>query len=143
VRYWVEFEAQKVSKRNCWVRDRESCMFELSPCVTSIYTCAQRQRLGETPGFDCSRYVSVLAHRSPPNTPWASDTVATFGFTRLPLCFTRVRWTAEFGARELAIVSNQLAKRCSPYRLFLVCSKGLKLLRFLFAIIKLRIGVMK
>ncbi len=73
-----------------------------------------RNVLGKSPAFDCSCSVSILAHCSPPNTPWASDMVATSGFTRLPLCFTRVWWTAEFGDCELAIVPNQLAKQCPP-----------------------------
>jgi hypothetical protein len=98
--------------------------------------------LGVPPGFDCSRSVSVLARWSPPNTPQASDTVATSGFTRLPLCFKHIWWTAESGGRELAIALNQLAKRCSQYRLFLV-EWGVKLLCFLFVISKIWIGVMK
>jgi hypothetical protein len=97
-------------------------MYELyvRACVILMYARARRQRLGNSLGFDSSRSVSIFARRSPPNTPWARDTVATSGFTRLPLCFTHVWWAVEFGACELAIVPNQLAKRCPPYRLFLV-----------------------
>ena len=95
-----------------------------SAYVISMYAhTSRRQRLGESPGV---RWISFcLYSRMPvtPNTPWASDMVATSGFTQLPLCFTRIRWTAEFGGREhIAIVPNQLGKRCSLYRLFLALS---------------------
>jgi hypothetical protein len=79
--------------------------------------------LGISPAFDCSGSVTVLVRRSPLNTPRASDTVATFGFTRLPLCFTRVRQTAIWRL-WLAIVPNLLAKRCSPYSSVQFSSKG-------------------
>jgi hypothetical protein len=57
----------------------------------------------------------IPACRSPPNAPLASDTVATSGFPQLPLCFTCIWWTAEFGNRELAIVWNQLTKQRPLY----------------------------
>jgi hypothetical protein len=72
----------------------------------------------------CSRLASTswgIPHRSialllslssyaghPPNTPRASDTVATSGFPRLPLCFTRDRWTEEFGVRGLLVTVPSL-----------------------------------
>ncbi len=108
----LNIEAQKVSKRNCWVRDRE---LYGQVQVHAWYQCTLAHDvnvLGNPPGFDCSRSVSILARRSPPNTPRASETVATSCFTRHFLCFTHIWWTAEFGARELAIVPNQLAKWC-------------------------------
>ncbi len=103
-----------------------------------MYARAWRQRLGEFPGVRLLWFCPILACRSPPNTPRASDTVATSGFTRLPLYFTRVPWTVKFGARELAIVPNQLAKRCSPYRLFVVLSKGLNFFVFYSLLVKYR-----
>jgi hypothetical protein len=99
--------------------------------------------LGNSPAFDCSRSVSVFVRRSPPNTPRASDTVATSGFPRLPLCFTRVQWTAEFLALVNCHCPKSAREAMSTYRLFLVLSKGLKLLRFLFVFSKIQIGVMK
>jgi hypothetical protein len=45
-----------------------------------------------------------------PRIPLGGDTVATSGFPRLPLCFTHVRWTAEFGVRGLVTVPSLLAK---------------------------------
>jgi hypothetical protein len=99
--------------------------------------------LGNSPAFDCSRSVSVFVRRSPPNTPRASVRVATSGFTRLPLCFTRVWWTAEFGARELPLSQISSPKRCSLYMLFLVLSKGLNFFVSYSPLIKMRIGVMK
>ncbi len=67
--------------------------------------------LGNSPAFDCSHSVSVFVRRSPPGYPSGNDMVATSGFPRLPHCFTRVRWTAEFGVRRLVVVPSLLAKR--------------------------------
>ncbi len=69
--------------------------------------------LGNSPAFDCSHSVCVYSYAGhvPPNTPRASDTVATSGFLRLPLCFTRDRWTAEFGAHGLVTVPSLFAKQ--------------------------------
>ncbi len=84
-------------------------------CVISMY--ARRQRVGEFPSV------------------WL-----------LPFCLClRTSVTPEYPLGEwygTVIVPNQLSKRCSPYRLFLVLSKGLKRLCFLFSLFgKIMIGV--
>jgi hypothetical protein len=79
-----------------------------------MYALAQRQRLEEFPGVRLLSFCLYSCTPFTPKYPQASDTVATSGFTQLPLCFTRVWWTAEFGDCELAIVPNQLAKQCPP-----------------------------
>jgi hypothetical protein len=55
--------------------------------------------------------LSLSPYAAHPRIPPGGDTVATSGFPRLPLCFTRDRWTAEFGVRGLVTVLNLLAKR--------------------------------
>ncbi len=131
---WVQIWKHKRSQRETVEQEIERVV------CTSSSACVHRcmlahgvngvNVLGNSLAFNCSRSVSILPRCSPLNTPQASDMVATSGFTRLPLCFTRVQWTAEFHNCELAIVPNQLAKRCLPYRLFLVLSKGLNFFIF-------------
>jgi hypothetical protein len=79
--------------------------------MRDIYARAWRQSWGNSPPFDCSRSVSVFVRGSPLNTPRTNDTVATSGFPRLPLCFTRDWWTAKIGVRGLVTVPSLLAKR--------------------------------
>ncbi len=55
--------------------------------------------------------LSLSLYAGPPRIPPGGDTVATSGFPPLLLCFTRDRWTAEFGARRLVTVLSLLAKR--------------------------------
>jgi hypothetical protein len=55
--------------------------------------------------------LSLSSYAVHPQIPPGSDTVATSGFLLLPLCFTHVRWTAEFGVRGLVTVPSLLAKR--------------------------------
>jgi hypothetical protein len=55
--------------------------------------------------------LSLSLYAGHPRIPPGGDTVATSGFPRLPLCFMRDRWTAEFGVRGLVTVSSLLAKQ--------------------------------
>jgi hypothetical protein len=55
--------------------------------------------------------LSLSSYAGHPQIPPGGDTVATSGFPRLPLCFTRDRWTAEFGVCGLVTVLSLLAKR--------------------------------
>jgi hypothetical protein len=55
--------------------------------------------------------LSLSLYTVHPQIPWGGDMVATSGFPLLPVCFTRDRWTAEFGVRGLVTVPSLLAKR--------------------------------
>jgi hypothetical protein len=55
--------------------------------------------------------LSLSSYVGHPQIPPGGDTVATSGFPRLPLCFTRDRWTAEFGVHRLVTVPSLLAKQ--------------------------------
>ncbi len=65
---------------------------------------ARRQRLGEFPSVRLLSFCLCLRTPFTPKYPSGRDTVATSGFPRLSLCFTRVWWTAEFGIRRLVAV---------------------------------------
>jgi hypothetical protein len=127
---WVAFEARKVSMRNGRARDRESSMFEFKGLRDIDVSSRSASTTWGFPQHLIALFPSLFSYAIPPNTPRASDTVATSGFPQLLLCFTSVWWTAEFGACELVIVPNQLAKQCPLYRLFLVLSKGLNFFVF-------------
>ncbi len=55
--------------------------------------------------------LSLSSYAGHPRIPPGGDRVATSGFPRLLLCFTRVWWTAEYGVRGLVTVPSLLAKR--------------------------------
>jgi hypothetical protein len=55
--------------------------------------------------------LSLSSYAGHPRIPSGGDTVATSGFPPLLLCFTRDRWTAEFGVPGLVTVPSLLAKR--------------------------------
>jgi hypothetical protein len=55
--------------------------------------------------------LSLSSYAGHPRLPPGGDTVATSGFPSLLPCFTRDRWTAEFGVRGLVTVPSLLAKR--------------------------------
>jgi hypothetical protein len=55
--------------------------------------------------------LSLSSYAGHPRVPPGGDTVAISGFPVLPLCFTRDRWTAEFGVRGLVTIPSLLAKR--------------------------------
>jgi hypothetical protein len=55
--------------------------------------------------------LSLSLYAGHPRIPPGGDTVATSGFPPLLLCFTRDRWTAEFGVRRLVTAPSLLAKR--------------------------------
>ncbi len=57
--------------------------------------------------------LSLSSYAGHPQIPLGGDTVATIGFPRLPLCFTRDWWTAEFGVLKLVTVPSLLAKQSS------------------------------
>jgi hypothetical protein len=76
-----------------------------------IRCSTRRQRLGEFPSVSIALVLSLSSYAVYPRIPPGGDTVATSGFPLLPLCFTHVRWTAEFGVRGLVTVSSSLAKR--------------------------------
>ncbi len=135
------WSTKRVSKRKRWARDRESCILSSRVCVISMLAFGVNV-LGNSPAFDCPRSVSVFICRSPPEYPSGGDTVATSGFPRLPLCFPRDRWTAEFWRSWTGHCPEFVREAMtSTYRLFYFFELGVKLLRFLFIISKIMIGV--
>ncbi len=65
-----------------------------------------------TPQRLIALFLSLSSYAGHPRIPPGGDTVATSGFPRLLLCFTRDRWTAEFGVHQLVTVPILLAKQC-------------------------------
>ncbi len=78
--------------------------------------------------------LSLSSYADHPRIPPGGDTVATSGFPPLFLCFTRVRWTAEFGVCGLVIVPSLLAKRWRP-RIGSSSLKGLKNSSFFYFLV--------
>ncbi len=103
---------QWVTKRKCWTRDRESSCSSSRVCVISMLDSASTS--WGIPQRSIALVLSLPSYTGHPRVPPGGDTVATFGFPLLPLCFTRVRWTAEFGVCGLVTVPSLLAKRRRP-----------------------------
>jgi hypothetical protein len=78
--------------------------------VISMYARSASASWG-IPQRSMALVLSLSSYAGHPRIPPGVDMVATSGFPRLPLCFTRVRWTAEFGVRGLVTVPSLLAKR--------------------------------
>jgi hypothetical protein len=104
-------------KEKCWTRDRESCTFEFKGVPDIEVQSASTS----------SEFLSVLSFsfclclRPPftPGYPSGSDTVATSGFSRLPLCFTCVRWTARIRRSWTShCIEIDCEAMTSTYRLF-------------------------